>query len=149
MVLFATCRASLGAPRADMADTLAAAHCQLHSVQRQVRFMGACTCGSATILFCRNCVQTLEGIGLGHDATVWSICFNAAGTLLASSSADLTVKIWSCESKVNQPFYKLQTTISGHHRRAVYSVAWSSSGRLATASGVNGLGDTADPKPMH
>ena len=33
---------------------------------------------------------TLEG----HESTVWSVCFNADGTRIASCSDDKTVKIW-------------------------------------------------------
>lgn len=84
----------------------------------------------------RNCVQTLEGVGMGHESTVWSLCFNHEGTLLASASADCTAKVWSCESQDGRPFYKLKHTIRGHHRRAVFSVSWSCAGCLATGSGA-------------
>ena len=85
---------------------------------------------------CRYCAQTLEGIALGHDSTVWALSFRRDGSQLASVSADRTIKVWDTGEKDGRPFYRLAATLSGHHERDVYSVSFSASGALATACGV-------------
>jgi cytosolic iron-sulfur protein assembly protein CIAO1 len=84
----------------------------------------------------RYCAQTLEGVALGHDSTVWDIAFNPTGTLLASVSDDRCIKLWRCEHKDGEPFFKLDATLYGHHDRSVFGVSWSASGALATACGM-------------
>jgi WD40 repeat protein len=86
---------------------------------------------------CRYCAQTLEGVALGHESTVWDIAFNASGDLFASASADSSLKIWSAQFKdTGEPLFRLSVTLSGYHRRPIYGISWSSEGAIATACGA-------------
>ena len=72
-------------------------------------------------------IRVLEG----HTDRVWSIDFSADGQLLASSSSDKTVRIWSVSDG------KCQTTLDGTHSRTIRQVQWdkcSQTGKLCLAS---------------
>jgi WD40 repeat protein len=84
----------------------------------------------------RYCAQTLEGIALGHESTVWDIAFTADGKYMASVSDDRAVKVWRCEYQNGEPLFKLDATLTGYHARSIFGVSWSSSGALATACGA-------------
>jgi WD40 repeat protein/predicted ATPase len=70
------------------------------------------------------CVATL----IGHTADIWSVAFSPDGSLLASGSADLTIRLWSVGTGTHS------ATLHGHTAR-VRSVAWSPDGAtLASGS---------------
>ncbi|XP_010436281.1 PREDICTED: protein CIA1 [Camelina sativa] len=75
-------------------------------------------------------VQKLEG----HSARVWNVAWNpAAAGVLASCSADKTVRIWE-QSSLSRS-WSCKAVLEGTHTRTVKSCAWSPSGKLlATAS---------------
>jgi WD40 repeat protein len=84
----------------------------------------------------RYCAQTLEGVALGHDSTVWDLSFDSAGERMASVSCDQTIKVWQCASKGGDPLYCLLATIAGHHNRSIFGVSWSRHCAIATACGA-------------
>eukprot|EP00878_Enallax_costatus_P024775 GHUV01026461.1.p1 GENE.GHUV01026461.1~~GHUV01026461.1.p1 ORF type:complete len:406 (+),score=78.94 GHUV01026461.1:109-1326(+) len=88
------------------------------------------------------CVQTLEGAAVGHTSTVWSVCFSADGTRLASVSDDLTLRVWNVSWSQDlppTPHAVLAATISGHHKRTIFSVDWSREGVVATGDAANAI----------
>lgn len=65
---------------------------------------------------------------LGHSRAISSLSFSPDGTLLASASADKTVRIWSLRTG------QLVETLKGHGG-GISDIAWSPCGRyIATAS---------------
>jgi len=60
----------------------------------------------------------------GHTSTVWCVAWSPCGDFLASSSDDLTVRIWARvhESTGGQRWDCIK--ILKQHERAVYSVTW-------------------------
>lgn len=101
------------------------------------------------------CVQTINAAGSsGHTDTVWSLCFDALGNHLVSTSDDLTLKIWdtSCEPGEARPQpgngaetasakgWRHLCTVSGQHDRSVFSADWSRTNNLiATGSGDDAI----------
>ncbi|CAG8523904.1 7033_t:CDS:2 [Paraglomus brasilianum] len=91
------------------------------------------------------CSDTLEG----HRSTVWAIDFDKSGDNLVSASDDKTLKFWRCYRSDNpenvssvtsfsEPKWKCVCTLSGYHRRCIYSVSWSKvNDRVASAGGDN------------
>ncbi|KFM81569.1 putative cytosolic iron-sulfur protein assembly protein CIAO1, partial [Stegodyphus mimosarum] len=83
----------------------------------------------------------------GHTSTVWSADFNNGGNMLASCSADTTVKIWreylpgnpeGVPTTNHDPMWKCVCTLSGYHERPIYDISWCSvTNLLATACGDN------------
>ena len=64
----------------------------------------------------------------GHRAEVWSVSFSPNGQLLASASADRTVRLWRIEDGTEVKIFQ-------GHEAAVLSVSFSSDGnQLASAS---------------
>jgi len=74
------------------------------------------------------CSYTLSG----HKGSIWDICFLKKGELLASCSDDKTIKIWDLNNFKSQPTNIC--TISGFHKRTIYSIDYSNDGYLVTAS---------------
>ena len=73
---------------------------------------------------CANLIYTL----IGHTRSVTSVCFSPSGTLVATASADHTVKIWSVSTG------SLMHTLAAH-TSGINDVSWSSDSLyLATAS---------------
>eukprot|EP00741_Cyanophora_paradoxa_P001636 tig00000498_g1587.t1 len=92
------------------------------------------------------CVDTIQA----HESTVWSIAFDAKGEHLASCSDDLTVKVWKLPEvrKTEGALGHAQCvcTLSGHHRRTVFSLSWShASGLLATGAADDAIRVFAPP----
>lgn len=105
-----------------------------------------------------SCVSLLSG----HKGTVWCSAFEDPNSpiaqlhtlRIASCSDDSTVRIWSCvapEEEDHEPGlpssikhrsselpFELETVLPSAHKYAVYSVAWSKSGKIASA-GADGL----------
>jgi len=72
--------------------------------------------------------QTLTG----HTGTVWDIAFDKEGDRLVSCSDDLNVIIW--DTKLLKETPKKLCTLTGYHKRTIFSVDWSQSGLIATGS---------------
>ncbi|KAF9493191.1 WD40 repeat-like protein [Pleurotus eryngii] len=73
----------------------------------------------------------------GHDDRAWNIAWNPAKPLLASCSADKTVRLYHYDHATDSSDLRFthNTTISTGHTKTVRAVAWSPSGlSLATAS---------------
>jgi WD40 repeat protein len=68
----------------------------------------------------------------GHKELVFSVAFSSDGKLLASSSADSSVKIWDV------PAGKEQTTLNGH-LGAVFSVAFAPDDKSVASAGEDML----------
>ncbi|KAI9452732.1 WD40 repeat-like protein [Russula earlei] len=70
----------------------------------------------------------------GHDDRAWHASWNPTKPLLATCSADKSVRIYAYTTDVS-PSFSLHTSISTGHTKTVRGVAWSPSGAsLATAS---------------
>lgn len=78
----------------------------------------------------------------GHSSTVWCVAWSPCGNYIASSSDDLTVRVWArVHEDTGGERWKCVDTLIGHER-SVYSVAWGSGqtgdrslGWIATAGG--------------
>ncbi|KAG6329960.1 hypothetical protein ID866_9131 [Astraeus odoratus] len=75
----------------------------------------------------------------GHEERAWQVAWNPTKPLLASCSADKTVRLYSYHRKGQDPTsplsFSLVTTIPTTHSKTVRSVAWAPSGKaFATGS---------------
>ncbi|KAK0708483.1 WD40-repeat-containing domain protein [Lasiosphaeris hirsuta] len=70
--------------------------------------------------------QTLNG----HGRSVWSVAFSHDSKLLASGSADRTIRLWDTAT------WQLQQTLNGHGS-SVYSVAFSHDSKLLASGSVD------------
>ncbi|KAI0826224.1 WD40-repeat-containing domain protein [Irpex lacteus] len=73
----------------------------------------------------------------GHEDRAWHVAWNPTRPLLASCSADKTVRLYhySSISSSSSPKFEFNTSIATGHTKTVRAVAWSPSGQtLATAS---------------
>jgi len=86
----------------------------------------------------------------GHESTVWSLSWSRDGKRIASCSDDQTVRVWQrfesdgystvCNAKDDEAVWKNVCTLSGYHKRPVYSVDWNKQNELiATAGGDNSI----------
>lgn len=70
----------------------------------------------------------------GHDNRAWHVSWNPAKPLLATCSADKSVRLYAYTADPS-PIFSLHTSIPTGHTKSVRAVAWSPSGSaLATAS---------------
>ncbi|EMD34759.1 hypothetical protein CERSUDRAFT_125316 [Gelatoporia subvermispora B] len=83
----------------------------------------------------------------GHDDRAWHVAWNPARPILASCSADKTVRLYNYRSTTDPDTatapleFSLNTTIPTGHAKTVRAVAWSPSGKtLATASFDSNIG---------
>jgi WD40 repeat protein len=71
---------------------------------------------------------------IGHDGRAWHVAWNPAKPLLATCSADKSVRLYAYTSDPS-PNCVLHTSIPTGHTKTVRGIAWSPSGHpLATAS---------------
>ncbi|KAI0340354.1 WD40 repeat-like protein [Trametopsis cervina] len=74
----------------------------------------------------------------GHEDRAWNVAWNPTRSLLASCSADKTVRLYNYtvpSDSTEAPKFELNTSIATGHTKTVRAVAWSPSGQtLATAS---------------
>jgi WD40 repeat protein len=75
-------------------------------------------------------VQTLKG----HSESIWSVAISPDGQMLASGSADQTIKLWNLETG------KLLYSLEGHSSLVV-SVAFSPDGKILASSSTLAVGD--------
>lgn len=81
----------------------------------------------------------------GHDERAWQVAWNPTKPLIASCSADKTVRLYSYRRNSNDPTASVSfshvTTISTPHTKTVRTVAWAPSGKtLATGSFDSNVG---------
>ncbi|KIY48485.1 WD40 repeat-like protein [Fistulina hepatica ATCC 64428] len=81
----------------------------------------------------------------GHEDRVWTVAWNPARPLLASCSADRTVRLYHYtqqpEGSASPYSFQSNAAISTEHMKTVRSIAWSPSGQtLATASFDSNIG---------
>lgn len=75
------------------------------------------------------CVEILRG----HVSTVWCLDWEKPhGGRLCSCSSDITIKIWS---KSSSNSFSEEAQLPQRHERAIYAVAWSKDGRIASTGG--------------
>jgi len=65
-----------------------------------------------------------------HEERVWSLAWNPAGTLFASSGGDMNIKLWGKEGND----WICKSTLSGQHNRTIRSVSWAPCGNLIAAA---------------
>ena len=93
-----------------------------------------------SLLICSNKV--------GHDDRAWHVAWNPQRPILASCSADKTVRMYHYHLKSttgdgddNEQIFSHSTTIPTGHAKTVRAIAWSPSGKtLATASFDSNIG---------
>ncbi|KIJ30512.1 hypothetical protein M422DRAFT_61703 [Sphaerobolus stellatus SS14] len=77
----------------------------------------------------------------GHAEVVWNIAWNPTKPLLASCSADKTVRLYNYTQSSSGLKFTTATSIATEHARTVRAVAWAPSGEtLATASFDSNIG---------
>jgi len=73
----------------------------------------------------------------GHTDRVWHAAWNPQGTLLATCSSDLTIRLWATEGQNEDGTEKwvCKTILTDGHQRTIRQVAWSPCGKyLASTS---------------
>eukprot|EP01103_Thecamoeba_quadrilineata_P000971 TRINITY_DN1085_c0_g1_i2.p1 TRINITY_DN1085_c0_g1~~TRINITY_DN1085_c0_g1_i2.p1 ORF type:complete len:193 (-),score=14.17 TRINITY_DN1085_c0_g1_i2:188-766(-) len=76
----------------------------------------------------------------GHTSTVWEISFDPTGRRLVSCGDDKTVIIWKEVEDEDGDFkWKNACTLSGEHRRTIYTIDWSKANVIATGSGDDSI----------
>ncbi|XP_078447457.1 transducin/WD40 repeat-like superfamily protein [Wolffia australiana] len=96
------------------------------------------------------CIQTLEESSGGHTSTVWALSFSPKGDKMVTCSDDLTLKFWDTSSLQgsddgHDPWRHI-CTLSGFHRRTIFSVDWSSGGLIASGAGDDAICIFAEDK---
>jgi WD40 repeat protein len=78
--------------------------------------------------------RSISNILSGHDDRAWHVAWNPAKPLLATCSADKSVRLYTYTADPS-PTFSFYTSIPTGHTKTVRAVAWSPSGStLATAS---------------
>lgn len=73
------------------------------------------------------CIDTLTG----HESTVWCIDFTRDGSLMASCSDDMMIKLWYRNEEFDGKGYYLHLqTLEGFHDRVIYSCSWNYDGNI-------------------
>ncbi|KAG2430043.1 hypothetical protein HYH02_013870 [Chlamydomonas schloesseri] len=114
------------------------------------------------------CAQTLGGTGTGHESTVWDVAWDPVSRArLASCSDDLTLRLWESRAAStpstsagtegaagpagvgaggaargfvpSKPDLRCAVTLSGHHRRTVFSLDWAPTGLIVTGDGDDSI----------
>jgi len=77
----------------------------------------------------------------GHEDRAWGVAWNPTKPLIATCSADRTVRLYYYTSSPAAPAFTLHASIPTGHTKTVRAVAWSPSGTtLATASFDSNIG---------
>eukprot|EP01028_Stygiella_incarcerata_P008110 TRINITY_DN344_c0_g1_i1.p1 TRINITY_DN344_c0_g1~~TRINITY_DN344_c0_g1_i1.p1 ORF type:complete len:365 (-),score=92.65 TRINITY_DN344_c0_g1_i1:833-1927(-) len=78
-----------------------------------------------------SCTDTL----VGHTSTVWDAAFDPAGKeMFVSCSNDMKLIIWK---KDDGKKYRMHQIMEGHHSNTIFSVDWSSDGKLIASCGAD------------
>lgn len=76
----------------------------------------------------------------GHSSTVWKVEFSPCGKILASCSADFTIKLWTVRvesDKFKGANWFCLSTLSGHHTDVIFDLAWSPDGEYLASVGAD------------
>lgn len=98
---------------------------------------------------CSSCASHVDRkpiVSSGHSDRAWNLAWNPKHSLVASCSADKTVRLYSygvttASTSESSLYFKTSQTIHTEHLKTVRAVAWSPSGRtLATGSFDSNVG---------
>jgi len=68
----------------------------------------------------------------GHTSTIWDMSFDKKGDYLVSCSDDNNLIIWDTKVVSNLP--QNVCTVTGYHKRTIFSVDWSNDDLIATGA---------------
>merc|ERR1712232_1362861 len=82
---------------------------------------------------------------LGHNSTVWSVCFNFDGKKFVSCDNDRKLKVWASELLTffviysSERYWISRFSIKKYHTKSIFSNTWSYLGLIMSASGDRGI----------